>query len=366
MTSRPIARAWILALACAAGCGHPVHRVGPIEPAAPRREPSVRALLFGDFGHRTTPQRLSAEAMRRAHEANPFDLAFQLGDNLYFCGPEPARPGAETCRFAEDGITVAPGATQPDDPIFRVNEEPLEGLRLPGGEPLPMFLALGNHDVGLGGGRCRRPGLSDEETMRRRACLSVARRTDAWTMPARRYVIDRGPLRVIVVDTNVVVKEYGGFTLEDELAFVREAVAPCGEGRLCVMAGHHPPAVVHGYGREPRAPSHHFRMTKLLDAAGGRVRAFFAGHVHALEHLTLGEMDVFISGSTAMGLGFRGFRTRWPAHAGVRFATARLGFAELEVHEDAAYRVRFVGTGGEPLHCCEAGREGLCRPVECG
>jgi hypothetical protein len=238
-----------------------------------------------------------------------------------------------------------------------------------------MFLALGNHDVAASGG-CAVPGLSRDETARRRACLSVARRTPTWTMPARHYVVDHGPVRLVVVDTNVVVGDYGGFTLEDELAFVRSATAPCGgagergrpgdpppEARQCFLFGHHPPAAAHGYGRG-RAPSHAPRMARLVAAAGGRARAFFAGHVHTLEHLTLGSLDVFVSGSTAMA-GVHRFRWVWPRSAQLRFATSAWGFAVLEA-DAQGYRVAFAGTQGEPLHCCAAGRSGPCLPVDCG
>ena len=353
--------AWVALAALAAACVHDVHRIGPLGPASPERRPEVRVLLFGDFGYRTPMQWLAARALRRESRARPFDLALQLGDNLYMCGPNPVRAGSGGCRFAADGASVEPGVT-PDDPLFRVNEGRLGGLVARDGTALPIFLALGNHDIGWGSG-CAVPGLSADEAARRRACLSVARRTPTWTMPARHFVVDRGPLRLVVVDTNVVVADYGGLTLDDEIAFVREATAACGESLQCFLAGHHPPAAVHGYGRG-RPPAYHERMARLLAAAGGRARAFFAGHVHTLEHLSLGPLEVFVSGSTAMGGRAQRFRYRWPAAAQLRFATSAVGFAVLEADAEG-YRVRFLDASGEPLHCCEAGRTGPCRPVEC-
>jgi calcineurin-like phosphoesterase family protein len=344
-------------------CNHAVYRSEPFAAPGPRRPEALRALVFGDFGYQTIPQRLTAGAMRRATRERPFDLALELGDNLYYCGPDPTRPGAETCRFEDDGVSVAPGATPPDDPLFRVNEAPLAGLRGREGGPLPIYLALGNHDVGLGGGRCNRAALGEVESMRRRACLAVARRTPAWTLPARHYVLDRGPIRFVVLDTNVAVRDYGGFTLEEELAFVREATAPCGAGRLCFLVGHHPPAaVLSGARRHP--PGHAVRIARLVAAAGGRARAFFGGHEHTLQHLSVDGLEVFISGSTAMG-SFRGFSTRWPARTQVRFASSAWGYAVLEA-DGSGYRIEFVDTSGAVLHCCEAGARGPCRPVACG
>ncbi|WP_242333543.1 MULTISPECIES: metallophosphoesterase [Anaeromyxobacter] len=357
-------RSGSVALVAAAllACVHDVYRAEPLGPRPASRSETERVLVFGDFGFQSIPQRLVAGAMRRATRARPFDLALELGDNIYHCGPEPTRPGAETCRFAEDGLTVAPGASPPDDPLFRVNEAPLAGLRGRHGGPLPIYLALGNHDVGLGGGSCARPALGEVEAMRRRACLAVARRSPEWLQPARHYVLDRGDVRFVVLDTNVVVRDYGGFTLEEELAFVREATAPCGAGRLCFLVGHHPPAAVHWYGTRRPLP-YGARMARLLAAAGGRARAFFAGHVHALEHLTLDGLEVFVSGSTAMG-SFAHFTTRTPARAQVRFATTAWGYAVLET-DGHGYRVDFFDTSGVALHCCQAGAAGACRPVAC-
>ncbi len=352
-----------VAVALLLSCAHDVHRVEPGAPPSPARTPAVRILVFGDFGRRTLLQRVVARAMLRANAARPFDLALELGDNLYYCGPDPTLPRAERCRFGEDGASVAPGVDPPDDPIFQENEAPLRGLRGRDGAPIPVFLALGNHDIGWGGGRCAVPGLSDGEAARRRACLEVARRAPAWSMPARHYVLDRGPVRIVVVDTNVVVADYGGFTLDGEVEFVRRSTADCGPGRFCFLAGHHPPAAVHGY-RVLRGSTFPARMARLLGAAAGRARAFFAGHVHTLEHLSLGSLDVFVSGSTAMG-GFMRFKVVTPARAQPRFATTAWGYAVLEA-DARGWSVRFFDTGGDPLYCCEAGETGPCRPASCG
>lgn len=361
---RRATRLRLVALAVAvAACVHDVHRVGPFGPAAPTRPGAVRILVFGDFGYRTLLQRLTARGMTRAHEARPFDLAIQLGDNIYKCGPDPTLPGAERCAFEEDGATVRDPGALPEDPIFRVNEAPLERLVGPDGAPIPIYLALGNHDVGWGGGQCAVPGLADAEATRRRACLSVGHRSPTWRMPARHYVVDRGPVRIVVVDTNVVVADYAGFTLEDEIAFVREATEGCGEERLCFVAGHHPPAAVHGYRVRSGASPYAARMARLVDATGGRALAFLAGHVHTLEHLRLDGLDVFVSGSTAMG-GFMRFKHRTPARTEPVFVSNAWGHAELEADAEG-WSLRFVDWTGDPLHCCAGGPAGPCRPVEC-
>ena len=348
-----------LLVAAALGCNHTVHRIGPIAAPAPPRAPAVRMLVFGDFGYRTPMQWLVARAMVAEHQERPYDLALQLGDNLYSCGPDPTRPGAAACRFGEDGATLAPGVAGADDPLFEVNEAPLRALAGADGQPIPIYLVLGNHDVGLGA-RCAVRGLDAEEARRRRACLSVARRSPAWRMPARHYVIDRGAVRVVAIDTNVVAADYGGFTLEDELAFLDEALRPCGPGRPCFVIGHHPPAAAHAYraGGMGRA-----RMERLVRVIAGRARAFFGGHAHSLGHVTVDGLEVFLSGSTAMA-GYGRIRTLTRARAQPRFATTAWGFAELEV-DGGGYWVRFLDFQGTPLHCCEAEGRGPCRPVTC-
>jgi len=362
--TRPSSIALLLASTLLPGCVHDVHEIGPVGPPSPDRPGAIRVLVFGDFGASTLPQWLAARAIHGESTHRPFDLAIELGDDLYPCGPDPGRPGARGCRFAADDATVEAGGALPDDPrIQGENEAALGGLRARDGGPLPIYLALGNHDVGWGGGKCAVPGLADDQASRLRACLTVAHRAPAWSLPARHYVVDRGPLRLVVVDTNVVVSDYGGFTLEEELAFVHEATAPCGTERICFLAGHHPPAAVHGYRVGPGPSPFRVRMARLLGAAQGPVRGFLAGHVHALEHLSLGTLEVFVSGSTAMG-GYQRFRVRQPPEALPRFATTAWGFAILEV-DAQGYRVRFVDVSGEALHCCEAAATGPCRPVEC-
>ncbi len=106
------------------------------------------------------------------------------------------------------------------------------------------------------------------------------------------------------------------------------------------------------------------RMARLVAAAtdGGAV-GFLAGHVHTLEHLSLGALDVFISGSTAMG-GYMRLRWQVPASAEPHFATDAWGYAVLEA-DAAGWRVRYRDFLGDDLYCCAAEGRGRCAPVEC-
>jgi hypothetical protein len=193
-----------------------------------------------------------------------------------------------------------------------------------------------------------------------RACLSVAHRTPTWNQPARNYVLDRGPLRLIVVDTDPLAERYGPFDGAAELAFVRQAAAGCA-GRTCLLVGHHPPAaasLIAWPGRRFDALA-----ARLVEAAGGQVAGFLGGHWHTLQHLRRDDLDVLVVGSTARGRGDP-FLQVWPPWAEPLFTSGAGGFAELEVSDDG-WRVRFTGEDGRALHCCAGPVNGRCEPVIC-
>jgi hypothetical protein len=75
-----------------------------------RAAPTLRALalLLGA----TIAAGGRATAALRAR--GPIALALFVGDNLYECGPDAVRPGAEACDFGPDGNTVATPPTGPE------------------------------------------------------------------------------------------------------------------------------------------------------------------------------------------------------------------------------------------------------------
>lgn len=350
-----------LAAAGAAGCfacGAPTFTVREGAALSPGPPPSlsgprVRALHLADFGDRTRQQDAVASAVIDAHRRAPFQLAVFPGDNIYDCGADTALPGAEGCRFAEDGNTLAPGFTPPADPWFGRHEEPLAGLA-----GIPVYLALGNHDVSPCGAPDPVAGA------RLKACLEVAHASPLWTMPGRHYVVDQGPARFIVVDSNLVKRDYGGFRLEDEVTFVARAAEGCAAGRFCFLVGHHPP-VTAGTHRKEATPQYVARMDQLLQAGGGRIRAWLAGHDHDLQHLrSPGGLDVLVSGNGSRGRPAERFQHVSVPGARLLFASVRWGYAVLEVAPDG-WTYRFEGEGGAPLYCCAAAGDGPCEPVRC-
>jgi hypothetical protein len=371
MTS-PLRRPGVVGLFLAlSGCcceTSPTHVVrAPLEPGPAARSdpPALRALVFGDFGEATCQRDDVIDAMGREHAAAPFDVAIDVGDNIYFCGPDTELPGAAACRFLADGNTVDPAWRPPYDPRFDFQHEwALGWLDRPDGTPVPTWLALGNHDV-RADGHCAVPGRSAAETGRLRACLEVAHQSRHWRMPARHHLVDAGAACFVYVDSNTLVAPYGdGFGPEAEIAFVAGAVSSCA-GRPTFLVGHHPPATA---GRSVNlGPLFHPQMDALLGAGAGALSAYLAGHDHDLQHLRLGSgLDVFVSGNTCAGRAEPLDRVSVAGTAQL-FGSTVWGYAVLSVWPDGGWGVRFLGDGGDALHCCQsAGPAGPCLSISCG
>lgn len=338
-------------------------------PAPPLEGPVVRALHLADFGDDTCQQARVAQGIAEAHRRVPFALALFAGDLLYDCGPAVV-PGAEACAFAPDGNTLAPGFTSPPDPGFAEKHEgALGGLLVP--PAAEVFVALGNHDVSPSCGE-----LPDPTALERlKACLNVAWRSPLWSMPGRRYEVERGAARFVVIDSNLVRRDYGGFAFADEVAFVAEATQGCA-GRACLAAGacggrplcflvaHHPPVTASSH-RDDATPEYLARWRALLDAGGDRVRAVLSGHDHDLQHLRSPDgLDVFVSGNGSRGRPLERFGEVSVPGTALHFASVRWGHGVIEIGP-SGWRYRFESHEGGPLHCCAARGAGPCEPTTC-
>ncbi len=365
MRRPPSALAALLLAGSACACAsadYTVRRGEALTPAAapPAVPGALRVLHLADFGDVTSQQASVAAGVVAAHRRAPFALGLLPGDNLYPCGPDAARPGAGTCTFGTDRNTVATLPTGVDPQFGRLHDQPLAGL-LDGGAPPRLYLSLGNHDVATWVG-CTAPGVEKSEAARRQACAEVAYRSSLWSMPARHYLVDEGPARFIVIDSNLLYADYAGFTLEGELAFVAEAVKGCGD-RACFVVGHHPPATA-GVHVKDFTPERSARVARFLAALGPSVRGWLAGHDHDLQHArTAGGLDVFVSGNGSSARPTERFE-RVNDGGTLLFASVLPGHGVLEVHA-GGYAYRLEDTLGAPLYCCAAGPAGPCAPVAC-
>ena len=330
-------------------------------PGAAAPPPAVRALVLADFGDETAQQSALSRAVAEAHARAPFDVAFSPGDNVYDCGPDPRRPGADGCRFAEDGASIAPGFAPPVDRRFDRFDARFPALRKDGA-PIPVFLALGNHDV-ESRGVCADGALAPDAQARLKACLEVAHASAVWRMPGRHYLVDRGPARFVVLDSNLLLGDYGGFTLEGELAFLRAAAEGCRE-RPCFVVAHHPAATA-GQHRAEADAAYRARVRRLEEAAGGAIAAWLCGHDHDLQHLRAAAgYDVLVSGNASRGRPRERFEKVSAPGAQLLFASTAWGYLTIEVSA-RGWAARFASVEGAPLHCCQASFPGRCEPVTC-
>ncbi len=347
-----------------AGTGTPTARLestrAPV--AGQAASGALRALHLGDFGEQTRQQAAVAAAVSAAHARANFAVAIFAGDLIYPCGLDASAPGADACAFAADDNAVATPPSGPPDPApARLHGGPLAGLLASG--PVRPVLALGNHDV-WARGRCGVPGLDAAVVARRKACLAVAHRSPLWSLPARHYLVDEGPARLVVLDSNTVYQDYAGFTLDAELAFLAGALEGC-DRLACFVVLHHPPTTAGWHEEDFEKPERAARMARLEAVAGGRVRAWLAGHDHDLQHLrTSAGVDVMVSGNGATARPLERF-SRTSTGGQLLFASTSWGFGVLTVRADG-WDYRFEDEGGTPLHCCAASGAGRCEPLRCG
>ena len=350
----------ILAASCTRGSDFVV-RPEPLAPAPAPSAVSFRALHVADFGDDTRQQSAVAEAMAALSRSVPVDLLLHPGDNVYECGPDPMLPGAERCAFGPDRNQVVAGYVPPADRSFeKLFEKALSGV-LRDGKAVPVLLTLGNHDVAARGS-CASGGEA-RVIARRRACLSVAHRSPRWSMPGRHWVEDRGPMRFIGIDSNLLKGDYGDFSLDDEVAFVAEAARPCKE-MPCFVVSHHP-GYSAGEHRDDATPEYLARVRRIEEAAGP-IAGWLSGHEHQLEHLRAPSgYDVFISGNGSRGRPGERFHTVSAPGARLLFASTSPGFSVLEAGEGGSWSYRFVDVAGKAIQCCTATARGPCVPVKC-
>lgn len=160
----------------AAGCLEPSVVPGPVVPDA---EPTaVRFVVVGDTGTGDDNEYAVARAIGDACQARGCDFIVHTGDVLYDLGAESAY-----------------------DPQFDDKFE-----RPYGSLGLPVYLVLGNHDIGGDPDSAQDLGRWQEVGDR---AVAYSQRTDrltgAWRMPARWYNFTQGPVAFAAFDTTALV-----------------------------------------------------------------------------------------------------------------------------------------------------------------
>jgi hypothetical protein len=261
-------------------------RQPPGDFAVPMHGDVLRVVAFGDFGDGSASQRLTADAVRKAHATEPFDLGLSLGDNFYEEGSE-----------------------SPRDPRWKTQWEDLYG-------PLGIrfYAVLGNHDWKL-------PDSPAAE---------ILYSSPSWEMPSPYYTFVTGNVQFFAVDTNEVS--------DLQLEWLRHALEES-TSRWKVVYGHHPIYSAGQHGDTTRL------VERLLPVLRGRADAYFCGHDHDMQHLKPdGGVHFFVAGA-----GGAHQRPMHP-HPRTLFARTDLhGFAVIEVAGDRL-TVRFIADDGSELY----------------
>jgi tartrate-resistant acid phosphatase type 5 len=209
-------------------------------------EPSVRVLVFGDYGDGEENQRRVAAAMQAYHRQHPVDFGITVGDNFQDFGPE-----------------------SPTDPRW----EPRWQSLYPAMKVL-FFPALGNHDWAFPSGPAAEVLYSAGERY--------------WNMPAIYYTFQAGPVQFFALDTNALA--------EAQLLWLRQELKKS-QAHWKIVYGHHP---IFSSGRHGDTPGLAERLLPLLEE--GKVTAYLCGHDHHMEHLQDENLHFFICGTGGRSL----------------------------------------------------------------
>ncbi|MHB1261942.1 MAG: metallophosphoesterase [Thermoplasmatota archaeon] len=292
----------------------------------------LRFIALGDMGMGNDEQLRVAQAIATVCAARGCDFAVGLGDLIY-----PA------------------GASSPTDPQFETKfEEPYAAL------DFPFWMVLGNHDNGQDPAGASAPagGLGLWYTAGNNE-VAYAQRTDRlsekWTMPARHYTFDEGPVHFIGLDTNTLLF-YGAPVPPDlELAIQEQedwlpGAVSGGEGPWRIAMGHHPYVSngEHGNAGEfdneviPGQNGDHLKAV-FEEHLCDRIDLYLSGHDHDLMWMepvdSCGRTQFIVSGGG--GAGLYDLTGSGPAY----YEASTLGFWWLEVTGDRLQALAFNDSG---------------------
>lgn len=239
-----------------------------VQPLVPRSQ-AVRFVAFGDFGTGADVQYRVAQAIEKKCASSGCDFAITLGDNIY-----------------NNGVSSA------GDPQFLSKfEKPYARL------PWRFYMVLGNHDY--------RGNVQ--------AQIDYTHLSKKWTMPARYYSFDEGPVSFFALDTNMPDAAQLSFMQ----ARLKASTAP-----WKIPFGHHP-----RYSNGVYKNTQSSALKQLIDSFCGQAQIYLSGHEHNKQLFKpVCGMEYLIAGSAA--------GNRDPGSGpGTYYANSSFGFAWFSADE---------------------------------
>ena len=293
----------------------------------PTTDDSVRLILIGDTGqvpvaddpHKMNPEQ--REQLRRSLAAEQATAIIDLGDLFYWKGPR--------CRLG----------TTPQQSGERLDAHLYDHI---GGLGAPVFLVLGNHDVGPMPEALKKHFFGNQAGKRSRSrerCYRLQQKLhDDIVFPAVSYGVDFGPVRLATLHTSAPRNQWAANHITDFFADQ--------DDDWSLLAGHH----VLQTGCDKTSED---VVSPWLQKSGLKPDLYMNGHAHILQVGVFDGVPAITSGS---GSKLREFPHCEPTDTqGVQWGASEFGYAVLEANADWL-RVQFKNIAGEKLHCWERDR----------
>ena len=288
---------------------------------------SVRLVLIGDTGQlpvENNPHKMSAlqrQQLRSSLAAEQATAIIDLGDLFYWRGPK-----------------CGPKAT----PEHSGNQLDAHLYDHVGGLDSPVFLVLGNHDVGPLPEYFKKLFLgkrSGKRSPSRERCYRLQENLhDDIIFPAISYGVDFGPVRLAVLHTSAPQKQWADEQIADFLGN--------NSGDWSLLAGHHVLRTGCDKLREDV-------VAPWLKETQIKPDLYLNGHAHILQ---LGVFDGVPAVTSGSGSKLREFPNCEPTETpGVRWGASEYGYAVLDVSPEQL-RVQFKDLHGRALHCWQRDR----------
>ena len=283
---------------------------------------SVRLILIGDTGqlpvpndpHKINPQQ--REALRKNLRAEEADAIIDLGDLYYWTTPKCTRSDGPE----ESGKLL-------DEHLYDIV----------GGLDTPVFLVLGNHDVGPAKEFLKRTILGDSagqsNRARERCYFLQAELHDEFYFPEVSYGVDFGPIRMAALHTSSPYRKWAPNRISTYFSD--------NDDDWTLLAGHHVLSTACDKEEEnilfPWLHNHNI----IPDV-------YANGHAHFLQ---LGVFEDILAITSGAGSKLREDPDCSPTdRAGVEWGTSTYGYSVLDV-DAQTLRVRFKNYDGVELFC---------------